>query len=74
MKTWLMVASVAVFVLAVVVSFAWADGGEKPVVLEGRFQLHNGVNRADNLVFKIDTQTGETWVLNTNNHGWEIVR
>ena len=73
MKTRLVVASVAVFVLAVVVSFAWADGGEKSAT-EGRFRLHNGLNRSENLVFKVDTQTGEVWVLNTNNHGWEVVR
>ncbi|MCE9583193.1 MAG: hypothetical protein K8T20_11935 [Planctomycetes bacterium] len=67
----LMVA-VAVLVLGIVVARAWADDGDAKGETEGRYRLHNGVNRDTNLVFKIDTATGKTWVLSKGGD-WDVV-
>lgn len=39
------------------------SSAEEPVIInQGRYQIIQGTHYSDKLVFKIDTQTGKTWV------------
>ncbi|MCC6737983.1 MAG: hypothetical protein IT452_02975 [Planctomycetia bacterium] len=73
MKTRMLVAGIALVVTGVVFGLAHAEETGKPMT-EGRYRLFSGTNRQENLIFRIDTATGDTVVLNSTSHTWETVR
>jgi hypothetical protein len=69
----MLIAVLALVVTGVLLGLAQAEEQGKPMT-EGRYRLFNGTNRQENLIFRIDTATGDTVVLNSTSRTWETVR